>query len=345
MSTSRQLSVAGGGGLSERQREINEQSRVSNQVNIQNNGQTLGNLVLTFTRDELCSYVDARIIGLAETSRGWIVRAATRLWLNSRGEISQSTMERLRVTTLAQYSSQWSHGKTLAFAKAFIKYLAKMRLDTRYLAFEMFLQMPRNVKVRKAVTSRIITRTDIENVLAHIQNVKRGGRLSEQRALEYMGFVVFGAYTGQRTMATMSRLTVGQFREVLESEKPVLHVNAEQDKIRMGHYVPLHPTVAEDIKPLLEGKKENEKMFSYNSIIMWIKREKIPLTQIDNHFVLGDLRKFAEQYGDVIGWEHSNRSYILTHGVSGVDWAHYKHPMPENVYDIYMESWKSVRIR
>ncbi|MGZ4847253.1 MAG: hypothetical protein ACXV7G_11215 [Halobacteriota archaeon] len=55
-----------------------------------------------------------------------------------------------------------------------------------------------------------------------------------------------------------------------------------------------------------------------------------------------DLRKFAEQYGDIIGWEQSNRAYILTHGVSGVDWAHYKHPLPENVFDSYMKSWKDV---
>jgi hypothetical protein len=33
--------------------------------------------------------------------------------------------------------------------------------------------------------------------------------------------------------------------------------------------------------------------------------------------VNGDLRKFSEQYGDVIQWE-SNRSYILTHGVAAL---------------------------
>ena len=71
--------------------------------------------------------------------------------------------------------------------------------------------------------------------------------------------------------------------------------------------------------------------------------QKIPLTRISSHFTLGDLRKFAEQYGDIIGWDKSNRAYIMTHGVSGIDWKHYKHPLPENVYDKYMESWKSVR--
>ena len=38
--------------------------------------------------------------------------------------------------------------------------------------------------------------------------------------------------------------------------------------------------------------------------------------------------------GDVIGWDQSNRAYIMTHGVSGVDWLHYKHPLPEHVLDV-----------
>jgi len=25
-----------------------------------------------------------------------------------------------------------------------------------------------------------------------------------------------------------------------------------------------------------------------------------------------------------------------THGVSGVEWTHYRHPLPEHVYDVYM---------
>lgn len=32
----------------------------------------------------------------------------------------------------------------------------------------------------------------------------------------------------------------------------------------------------------------------------------------------------------------------MTHSVSGVDWKRYKHPLPENVYDIYMQYWGDV---
>jgi hypothetical protein len=81
-------------------------------------------------------------------------------------------------------------------------------------------------------------------------------------------------------------------------------------------------------------------VFQHGSFWMWVKRQKIPMSRFEGHFVLGDLRKFAEQYGDAIGWDQSNRAYIMTHGVSGIDWKHYKHPLPEHVYDVYMNYWK-----
>jgi integrase len=310
----------------------------------ENNGATLSTLVLLFTRDELCNYVDSRIIGLADTSRDWLVRAARTLWVTTRGEISQEAVERLRRTTLQRYSSSWSHGKILAFAKAFLKYLTKIRLDTRYCAFELFLEMPKLLKKRMAITSRIITHTDIKNVIAHIKRAELEGRITSERAVEYTAFILFSAYTGQRSMATTAMLTVAQFRDALVNEKPVLQVKASQDKIRYEHYVPLHPAVIDAITPLL-SRRRNEKIFAYSAIIQWFKREKIPLTRISSHFTLGDLRKFAEQYGDIIGWEHSNRAYIMTHGVSGIDWKHYKHPLPENVYDVYMLSWAATEFK
>jgi len=112
----------------------------------------------------------------------------------------------------------------------------------------------------------------------------------------------------------------------------------------MQHYVPLHPQVIRAIKPVLERREDSERAFEYNSVVMWVKRQKIPLTRVATHFVLGDYRKFTEQYGDVIQWDQSNRAYITTHGVSGIDWKHYKHPLPENVYDVYMKFWAGVAL-
>jgi hypothetical protein len=121
-------------------------------------------------------------------------------------------------------------------------------------------------------------------------------------------------------------------------------VQSSQDKIKMQHYVPLHPQVIQAIESLLGDRNDKELLFKYNSLAPWVKRQQIPLSRIKGNFVLGDLRKFAEQYGDIIQWDQSNRAYIMTHGVSGIDWKHYKHPLPEHVYDIYMKYWQNTQL-
>ncbi len=97
----------------------------------------------------------------------------------------------------------------------------------------------KTVKVRKAVTSRIIALADIENILAYIRHAAQTGAISMQRMLQYSAFVILGAYTGQRSNATMRKLTVGQFREALQREKPCIRVDASQDKIRFEHFCAL----------------------------------------------------------------------------------------------------------
>ncbi len=138
----------------------------------------------------------------------------------------------------------------------------------RYRSFELFLERPRRIKVRKNVTNRIVTKEDIEYVLDHIHRAESSGSVSRSRAEQYTAFTVFGALTGQRSMATMMKLTVGQIREALRAPKPVLRVEPSQDKIRMEHYVPLHPQVIEAIQPLLDGRQDDELMFQHGSFWM-----------------------------------------------------------------------------
>jgi hypothetical protein len=63
-------------------------------------------------------------------------------------------------------------------AKAFFRYLSKTHLDTRYQAFELWLELPKALKERKHVTSRAITKGDIENLLAAIKRAYRNGEIS-----------------------------------------------------------------------------------------------------------------------------------------------------------------------
>jgi len=106
------------------------------------------------------------------------------------------------------------------------------------------------------VTARIVTKEGIENVLRHIKQSEENGIINAQRSAQYSAFVIFGAFTGQRSLATMAKLTVGQFREALQREKPVLHVDSSQDKIRMEHYIPLHPQVVTAIDAIIGDRKK-----------------------------------------------------------------------------------------
>jgi len=163
----------------------------------------------------------------------------------------------------------------------------------------------------------------------------KNAEFTARQRQNYKALVLFGAYTGQRPYATIRKLTVGQFRRALQRDPPVLDVLAQQDKIRMQHYVQLHPCVVEAVTPLLEGRnrKDDTRIFAHEYFNKWARTKKIPLMH-GEHFVCGDLRKFAEQRGDIIQWDQSNKNYIMTHGVSGVDWRFYKHPLSDSVYDV-----------
>ena len=200
----------------------------------------------------------------------------------------------------------------------------------------MFLDKPRVRKVKKKMTARIVTKEDIEHVLAVIKAGMLKWSIDQEHAQHFMGIVLFGAFPSQRPYSTIAQLRVEQFREALNLEKPVIHVEPAQDKIRMEHYVPLHPKLADVMNILCDGREDREYMFILESFRKWLQKQKIPLTRCNVYFVASDLRKFAEQQGDVVGWNESNRAYILTHGVRGIEWSNYRHPLPEHLYDVYM---------
>jgi len=305
---------------------------------------TPGEPRLSFTKPDLDAYAAQRKERLAKKSQQWIDTDAAELWESTKGVVSQPTPKELRQNVLKKYESADSHSKVLSFAKSFLKFLTTTKAEPRYQTFAPYLELPKTVKERKNVTSRIVTKDDINNVLQHIAKAEREGDNSPERSAQYSALVLFGAYTGQRSEATIAKLTVGQFRDAISVDKPVLLVDASQDKVRMSHYVPLAPRVVEALKPLLVGRDDDELMFTHSSFLQWIKRQKIPMTRFQKPFVLGDLRKFSEQYGDIIQWNQSNRAYILTHGVSGVEWEHYRSPLPEYVYEVYMQYWKDVEL-
>jgi integrase len=301
-------------------------------------------LEFKYTKKELNNFLAWRTTGLTHKSSVWIFKAAEVFWKHTKGTISRDSLEQLRAFLFQKYNDYYAQGKVLNFTKGFLKYQAKLTLDPRYLAFDMFLEKPRVRKIKKKMTARVVTKDDIEHVLAVIKQQMLHGSIDEEHARQFAGVVLFGAFTGQRPYSTIKQLRVGQFREALKLENPVVHVESAQDKIRMEHYVPLHPQLAMVMETLCDGREGSEKMFMLESFRKWLQKQRISLTRCSSHFVASDLRKVAEQYGDVIGWNESNRAYVLTHGVRGVEWSNYRHPLPEHVYHMYMKSWKDVEL-
>jgi integrase len=314
-------------------------------LKLQANHTGIIDLALLFTRDDLSGYLTLRAAWLTQKTIIWLKKAAELLWDATRGVVSVSTLRRLRDHVLAKYQDTDAKRKVLQFARAFLRYMAKISFDQRFASFELYLDMPKTLKTRKHVTRRIVTKEDVEHLLEAIQHANRSGELSNSHYLNYEALIMFGAYTGQRPLATIARLTVGQFKEALTMKKPVVDVLPQQDKIRMQHYCPLHPTVIEAMLPLLDGRRDDELVFEQLSFQQWLRHNEVTLLQSNARIINGDLRKFCEQQGDILQWDQSNKNYILTHGVSGVDWRFYKHPLPEHVYDIYMRYWKDLNFR
>jgi hypothetical protein len=311
----------------------------------QQHRQSLMSLELDYGEEELTDYTAFRCIGVTAATIPWIDKCSVTFWHVTKGVINKARIEAFREYVLTKYTGIYSKRKMLSFAKAFLRYLTKMRLDTRYKEFDLFLEMPKTVKESKSITQRIVTIEDIKNVLSAIDEANNNAEFTARQRQNYKALVLFGAYTGQRPLATIRKLTVGQFRAALQRDPSVLDALPQQDKIRMQHYVPLHPYVVDAVTPLLDGRnrKDDTRIFAHEYFDKWARRKKIPLVY-GGHFVCGDLRKFAEQHGDVIQWDQSNRAYIMTHGVSSVEWKHYRHPLPDSVYAVYMKYWADVRL-
>jgi len=137
------------------------------------------------------------------------------------------------------------------------------RLDARYQSFRLFLELPKAAKTCKLLTGRIVTIEDVQNVLSVLKSRHKRGELDERHYVAYNALITFWAFTGQRPDATIGRITAGQVKEALKfrSRGPTLLVSADQDKIRMAHYVPLHPRAIEAVEPLLDGKKATRLCF------------------------------------------------------------------------------------
>jgi hypothetical protein len=86
---------------------------------------------------------------------------------------------------------------------------------------------------------------------------------------------------------------------------------------------------------VLDSRRDDKLIFEQLSFQQWLRHNEVELLYSNARTVNGDLRKFCEQMADILQRDQSNKNYMLTHGVSGVDWRFYKHPLPARIRRIY----------
>jgi len=129
-------------------------------------------------------------------------------------------------------------------------------------------------------------------------------------------------------------VTIGQFHDALNQSPLVLTVHAKQDKIRLEHCVPLHLLIFPNPIDAIEGRSSDECLFSYEGLKQWLSRNPVLLSQTKGNLQPKDLRKFFEQKSDEIGFNDANKNFIMSHGVSSINWTSYKQFLLENVYKV-----------
>ena len=103
-------------------------------------------------------------------------------------------------------------GKWWTSLQRFSNILPKLILIRAIRHLTSFWRCLRVWRREKHVTSRIITKEDVKNVLVAIQTAYENNEIEQHHYLHYKAIVLFSAFTGQRQEATVARLTIGQFR-------------------------------------------------------------------------------------------------------------------------------------
>jgi len=294
-------------------------------------------LCLFYFSDELDQYADFRALGLAKKSQYWLYRAKDQFWKSTEGRITSQRLVNLREEVYSKYKNRDSWSKFLNFGIGFIKHLATTNNDHRFHGFVSYMALPKSRREIKLLTQRIIVDQDVRNALTEIDK----STLSKIKKTNYTALLLFLAYSGQRAM-TAAQLTIEQFSRAINTNPPVLTVEAHQDKIRMAHYVPLHPNIIPNLASLVKNRSDSSPIFEYAGLMRWLRKNPIRLQRTEGRLQLKDLRKYFEQKSDEIGFSDANKNFIMSHGVSSINWQSYKQFLPENVFRKYIEYWEDV---
>jgi hypothetical protein len=294
-----------------------------------------------FSTESLNFYTEFQCHGLSMSSLRTIRRVLYYFFTQTEGNISKETLLNLSHTVWNDDKHSYSHKhKLYVYITGFIKYLAQELDDVDLETMLRYFRKPKTRREVKVTTSRIIVTEDIKRVIDVLSLSKS---LDESQKLRHITFILFLAYGGQRPM-TAERITAGQFKLALAQNPPVLTVLASQDKVKMEHYCPLHPVLIPYLTKLIEGKSDDERVFSVNAMRLWLYGCPQSLTKTVGRLRTMDLRKFFEQKSDELGFTDAHKNLMMSHGCSSINWTSYKGFLPEVVYARYIEKWGDVKI-
>jgi len=291
---------------------------------------------ISFTRADLDRYINQKTKGLTARSVNWVKHIMKIIFDVTRGNLTLDTLDKLSTAFLENYKSERSQAKCFIYTRNFLKWLYKVKMNQQILPLIATFEQPK-LRKPKCLTTRIITADDIRVLLDYIIQDKR---LTEEYRRNFICQIMFLSYTGQRPF-TMARIDRAQLVQALDQCPPVLTIKAEQDKIRLEHYVPIHPRLIPMLQDLLDCDN-GSRLFRYESLYRYLRINRIPLSKAEGHIRCMDLRKFFEQKSDEVGFDDANKNFIMTHGVSSINWKSYKQFRPESVYKRYMDYWGSV---
>jgi integrase len=164
--------------------------------------------------------------------------------------------------------------------------------------------------------------------------------------LKYIAGILFASYTGQRPESTIGKITVGEFKEALSRNPPVLWIPENKDKERFPHWVPLHPVVVKWVGAYVSlMKKDREIAFGYYALRKLLDDLNIKAIHTGRKIAISHMRKFFEQMCNNVLMVHPGlRDYIMAHNTGSLDVQSYDGKLPSEIYEQYMMAWKDVNL-
>jgi integrase len=275
----------------------------------------------------------------AKKSLYWIKKSIEDFLNSSNWEINRDTLLNFQNWYRANYGFE-AQAKYHSNIKNFLEWLYKKTGNHFFRDLKEVLEPPK--RDSKKLNPIIIREEDVKNIIRAIWK----GNYPPFLKLKYIAGILFASYTGQRPESTIGKITVGEFKEALSRNPPVLWIPENKDKERFPHWVPLHPVVVKWVGAYVSlMKKDREIAFGYYALRKLLDDLNIKAIHTGRKIAISHMRKFFEQMCNNVLMVHPGlRDYIMAHNTGSLDVQSYDGKLPSEIYEQYMMAWKDVNL-